>query len=823
MPKFTLDDYMHHYEHEVPHIFNPKLKQFSFTTKFLSCKRNKNIVQFTCLTNDKQKIYIQLELCTPEMFRIRLSKTAKFPEDTLPLVVKKDWKPINIQMGKNRDDVLITTTAIQIKINKNPWQIKVYDKSGRLILEEQSKGIDGLQHPLVCPLGFAVAQNKQTSVYESFTLHPEEQLFGLGEKYSELNKRGKRFISWNCDTATTVTDRAYKNIPLILSTRGYGIFINNTAKITYELGSESYIASSFEVQDNHLDYYVIYGPSFKQILERYTGLTGRAPVPPKWSFGLWMSKCGYRTRQEVEDVARTIRKKKIPCDVIHIDPWWMKEGHFCDFEWAPDEFPNPEEMLRELKKNGFKVSLWEQPYVPKNSKMFEEGKKFGYFIKDKTGRICPFRDFMNPVSAIVDFSNPNAVKWYQAKHQKLLKQGVSAFKTDMSEAVPVDAVFYNGLTGAKMHNLYSLLYNKTVYEISAKHSSETALVWGRSGYAGMQRYPVNWSGDSNSTWHDLATNLRAGLSFGLSGVPFWSCDIGGFIGNPSPELYLRWAQFGLFTSHARCHGATPREPWQFGVSRKDRKENAENAKNKLYNTEQIFRKYANLRYRLIPYIYTYAHLAHQTGLPVIRPLVLEYQDDPNVYHQDLEYLFGEQFLVAPILDETNKRTIYLPAGDWLDYWTKKVYSGNQHIQYTAPLSRLPLFIKQDSIIPMGPQMNYIGEKPFNPITLDIYLKNRANFILLDDNLEVKFAGEKDKNKVEFSISKSSLDYILQFNSYPRPKKVLYNGNPIPESKYKTQWIDAPLSWQLDKKKLQIKLFNQYTTSHHISIFLPPSH
>ncbi|MDI6782824.1 MAG: glycoside hydrolase family 31 protein [bacterium] len=824
MKQFTLDDYLHHYEHNYPHIFNPRLRTFSYTAKLLTLKRKGNEFLFRCETNDKKKVLVGLELCSPEMFRVRLTARNKFNVDNFPMVVKKDWKPVFFQMEKNRYEVIITSSSLQIKINKNPWQIKVYDKSGNLVLEEQSNGIDGLQKHLVCPLGFATTldKDKKPSVYESFTLHPEEQLFGLGEKYSELNKRGKRFVSWNVDTATTVTDRAYKNIPLLLSTRGYGIYINNTAKITYELGSESYIASSFAVEDDQLDYYVIYGPTFKQILYHYTELTGRAPVPPKWSFGLWMSKCGYRNRQEVEHIAKTLRKKRIPCDVIHIDPWWMKEGHFCDFEWDTDAFPNPVEMLRNLKEQGFKVSLWEQPYVPKNSKMFEEGKKHGYFIKDKKGNIYPFRDFMNPVSALVDFTNPEAVKWYQAKHQKILEMGISAFKTDMSEAVPEDAVFYNGLTGAKMHNLYSLLYNRTVYEVGARFPRpiipafagmtsfprkresgretlplppETALVWGRSGYAGTQRYPVNWSGDSNSTWLDMSCNLRAGLNFGLSGVPFWSCDIGGFIGNPSPELFIRWAQFGLFTSHARCHGATPREPWQFGKQ-----------------AEQIFRRFVNLRYRLIPYLYTYAHLAHRTGLPVIRPLVLEYQDDPNVYHQDLEYLFGEQFLVAPILDETNQRTIYLPAGEWLDYWTKKVYSGNQHIHYTAPLSRLPLFIKQDSIIPMGPKMNYIGEKPFNPITIDIYLKNKAEFTLINDQEEIKFFGIREKNQVKFTITKSQKDYLLNFNACSQPKKVLCNGKPIPKATTNKAFSNLHLTWKMGINSLQIKLFNSYSSS-----------
>ncbi len=789
MPMKNLEDYMQPYEDCYPHLFNRKLNTFSYIEKIVLRKRKENIFQFQCLTHEKKKIYVCLELCTPELFRLRMSKVNKFFSYNTAMVAKTEWKKVHYHLKENKENIAIETQSMIINVQKNPWQVTVNNKNGKIIFQEQIKDISGLQQFLSYPPGYGVNSEKETSFYESFVLRPDEQLYGLGEKYDELNKRGKQYVSWNVDTATTVTGRAYKNIPLLFSTYGYGLFINSTAKIIYQLGSESYISASFRVEDEQLDYYFIYGPSFKEILNRYTELTGKPPVPPKWSFGLWMSRCSYMSRKQLEDIGATLRKKKIPCDVLHIDPWWMKDKNFCDFEWDINKFPKPEEMLKELKKKGFKVSLWEQPYVPKNTQMYQEGKKRGYFMKTKDGKVYSFHDFQKSGLGVVDFTNPEAVKWYQTKHKELLEMGVSAFKTDMSEGVPEDGYFHNGQSGKLVHNLYSLLYNKKVYEISASHSKEYALVWGRAGTAGSQRYPIQWSGDSNSTFPDLACNLRSGLSAGLSGLAFWSCDIGGFIGKPSPELYIRWAQFGLFISHARCHGSAPREPWEFGKK-----------------AENIFRFYANLRYQLLPYIYTHAHIAHRTGLPVIRPLVLEYQNDPNVYHQDLEYLLGDSILVAPILDETNQRDIYLPEGEWIDFVSKKRLQGNQHISYKAPLSRLPLFIKQDSIIPLGPLMNYVDEKEWNPISLEIFLKSHAQFTLIDDRQEIKFSGDNNTNGITFKISPSNLNYYLHFHKTFTPKKVVCNGKPISLRNQKEQWENSDTGWRTNQDTIEIKLF-----------------
>ena len=499
-------------------------------------------------------------------------------------------------------------------------------------------------------------------------------------------------------------------------------------------------------------------------------------MPPKWSFGVWMSRCMYKSRTEVETIAKKLRILNIPCDVIHIDPLWLKGREKSGIDSCHDlvfdtkKFPEPEKMVTNLKKMGFKLSLWENPYVLKGTKIYEEGVKKHYFPisltdKNKPAQIEP-PNKPKIFTTLIDFTNPDAVKWYQEKHRKLLNIGVAVFKTDYGEWCPINARFYNGMIGKDMHNLYPVLYNKTVFDIIKKVCGK-GIVWARSAYAGSQMYPVHWSGDTLAKYEVMAQVLRSGLSIGLSGIPFWSHDIGGFIGKPSQELYIRWTQFGMFCSHSRFHGTTPREPWEYGKKSID-----------------ICKKYILLRYRLIPYIYSYAYIANKTGIPIVRAMVLEFQDDHNTYDKDLQYMFGRELLVAPIFNETNIRNIYLPAGKWLDYWDKKEYTGPINIRYYAPLDRLPLFIRENSIIPYCPQMNYIGEKPFNKYVLDCYILSKAEFVLYDDNEIIKFSGIKNRDVLVFSISKSNKEYEMNFYKIT-VKRAIIETKTIKKFDYKT--------------------------------------
>jgi len=336
------------------------------------------------------------------------------------------------------------------------------------------------------------------------------------------------------------------------------------------------------------------------------------------------------------------------------------------------------------------------------------------------------------------------------------------------------------MTGREMHNLYPLLYNKAVFEAVEKYSNGRGIVWARSAWAGSQRYPIHWAGDQLCNFPSLACTLWGGLSLGLSGVPFWSHDIGGFKGEPSPELYIRWAQFGLLSSHSRCHGTTPREPWEFGEE-----------------ALCIFRFYAKLRYRLIPYLYSYAHVASRTGLPLMRAMVLEYQDDPNTYHLGLQYLLGRELLVAPIYDKSSERHVYLPEGKWIDYWTKEEYKGPITIRYKAPLDVIPLFVEGDSIIPLGPEMGYVGEKEFDPLTLDVYLYERAKFTLYDDEQAVSFEGGRKGGDITFEISASRRTYIVQFNKTTCPRAVKVEGRGLQHYETREAFERVQEGWWYD--------------------------
>lgn len=784
-------------------------KNFHKVHRVVSINRERKGVLFRCKTDTDEDIEVKIDICSDNIIRF----CAFSKEDTESfMVVEKSWPEVNFDVREKRNQVEIVTQFLTVRIVQDPWQFCVCNREGLLIWGENLSDLDVNQTPKIKTLGFYHKGGSGTKkVVDSFVLSPDEHLYGLGEKFISLDKKGQRIVSWNMDALGVGTERAYKNIPFLMSTRGYGLFINTTCKIIHSIGTLSSVSYVIQVDDSKLDYYLIYGPKFKNILDQYTELTGKAPVPPKWSFGLWMSRAYFESREKVEEICSKLRDYDIPCDVINPDLYWMRNGKICDFAWDEERFPNPKEMISKIKKKGFKLCLWEHPYVSVESEMFHEGKEKGYFATKEDGSICQISsglpstvhtkegfkgvgtvwNFVSfaPPSAIVDFSNPDAVKWYQDKHKPLLEMGVDVFKTDFGEGIPKDAYFENGMTGRKMHNLYALLYNKAVFEITEEVTGKKSLVWSRSAWAGSQRYPVHWAGDPQTDFASMGCVLRGGLSVSLSGVPFWSHDIGGFAGNkPNPKLYIRWAQFGLLTSHARCHGTTPREPWEFGEE-----------------ALRIFRFYAKLRYRLIPYLYSYAYVANRTGLPIMRAMVLEYQDDPNTYDKDLQYMLGEEFLVAPIFDESDKRYVYLPRGRWIDYWTGDEYEGPNNVWYEAPLDIIPLFVKAGAIIPMGPEMSYVGEKEFNPITLDIYLKDESKFTLWDDNETITFNGVRKEDRIVLTISESDKTYIGKFNKIGKPKKVETTKGKVSYIQRKKDFDKFAQGWYFDDSILWVKI------------------
>jgi alpha-D-xyloside xylohydrolase len=598
--------------------------------------------------------------------------------------------PVDLTVTETEGDLSIETGVLTVVVTLDDWSFRVENPDGAVIFAEEREAVDVRGNRRVSPLGFETEEinhgpHRVAETGTAFKLRPDEKLYGLGEQFTGFDRRGREFDLWHAEPLGTDTERAYKNIPFHLSTNGYGLLVDTTNRVHYDLGASSMGSGTIAVDDDRFSCVFFYGPEFTDVIERYTGLTGRPDRPPKWSFGLWMSRLGYESRDQLEEITDRLRDEDIPADVVHLDPFWMRDGHACDLVWDREQFPDPEGMIDGLHDNDFRLSLWEHPHVPTGTEAFKTGVANGYFVDTGSGkpyvmdRTCQgeYR------GALVDFSDPDAVEWWRDKHRDLLEMGVDTFKTDYGEYVPADGVFDNGRSGQSMHNLYPLLYNKAVYETVAEaNGDDEALVWARSAWIGSQRFPVHWGGDPHPSQSGMAAALRGGLSASLSGIPFWSHDIGGFRGTPSPELYVRWAQFGLLSSHARCHGTTPREPWAFGERATD-----------------LFRRYANLRYRLLPYIYTYAEIAARTGLPVVRPLVLEYQDDPSTQELETQYLLGEDLLVAPVFFETGKRSIYLPEGEWLDFWTRERYEGEQTVHRDVDLQTAPLFLRCGSVLP----------------------------------------------------------------------------------------------------------------------------
>ena len=630
------------------------------------------------------------------------------------------WK-----MDDRADGWSISTSALTLEIDRAPFRVRLKDTVGtvRFVDEPNDRDIRGGFHHF--PTGHARGLRWLTA-----RLKPDEALFGLGEHFGALNRRGQAFASWTVDAFGVRSDRAYKNVPLLVSSEGYGAFFDMTAPLYYDLGQASMAAWQATARADHLRAYLIVGDGIAPIMQAYHRLTGAPGVPPDWSFGFWISRWGYRNREEVMTVARRIREERVPCDVIHVDPYWMRyhEGHHGDLEWDESAFPDPKGMIAELTALGFKLSLWESPYVPLDSEMRVEGERKGFLLKTKDGSgPALVHGFAKP-SAAVDFTNPEAVEWFKAKNRRLLQMGVAVMKTDFAEDMPDDAVPHDGTPAEQLHNLYPLLYQRAVFE-ATQEVHGYGLIWGRSGYAGSQRYPVHWGGDPGCTFDDMAASLRGALSWILSGAAFASFDMGGFFGiptvtdPPSPELYVRWSQMGLLFSHARAHGhRAPREPWAFGEP-----------------ALSIFRRYAQLRYRLLPYLYAAARRAPQ-GVPLARPLVYDHPSDRTTWHIDDEYLLGPDLLVAPMFEPRGRRDVYLPAGGWYDFWTDQRFDGARWITYDAELETLPLFVRAGAVLPMGPELQYANEQVWDPLSFDVYpdATGTMEFGLSDDRRQLRF-------------------------------------------------------------------------------------
>ncbi len=513
-----------------------------------------------------------------------------------------------------------------------------------------------------------------------------ECVYGLGERFTPFVKNGQVVEMWNEDGGTA-TDIAYKNIPFYITNRGYGVFTAHPEKVSYEIASEHVERVQFSVPGEYLDFYVIYGPSPKEVLHRYTALTGRPALPPAWSFGLWLST-SFTTDYDEQTVTHFVdgmAERQIPLSVFHFDCFWMREFHWCDFEWDRRVFPDPEGMLRRLKERGLHVCVWMNPYIAQRSRLFEEGMKHSYLLKRPDGSVWQ-TDLWQAGMGIVDFTNPDARKWFQSHLRRLLQMGVDCFKTDFGERIPTEVVYHDGSDPVRMHNYYSYLYNQTVHNLLVEERGEgEAVLFARSATAGGQKFPVHWGGDCSATYESMAESLRGGLSLSLCGFGFWSHDIGGFVDTAPADLYKRWCAFGLLSSHSRLHGSSSyRVPWLFDEE-----------------AVEVLRFFTRLKCRLMPYLYACAVEAHEQGIPMMRAMFVEFPHDPACDMLDRQYMLGPSLLVAPIFSPDGVVDYYLPAGLWTNLLNGQQVEGGRWIREQHGYLSLPLMVRPNTVLAMG--------------------------------------------------------------------------------------------------------------------------
>lgn len=545
------------------------------------------------------------------------------------------------------------------------------------------------------PLAFCESEGKADRATLSFECKYDECFAGTGERFTKMDLSGHTFYLKNQDGQGVNNRRAYKNIPFYLSSRLYGVFYHTSNYCKLSLADHSTRSVQFLNEDSAVDAYLIGGATPERILYNYRTLTGFPTLPPMWSFGIWMSRMTYFSADEVQEICDRLRREKYPCDVIHLDTGWFRTDWLCEWKFNPERFPDPEGFLQGLKRDGYRVSLWQLPYVAEGAEQINEAKENRYIAPlTKEQERAEGSNFSTlDYAGTIDFTYPKATEWYKGLLKELLDMGVVCIKTDFGENIHMDADYY-GMKPEKLNNLYALLYQKAAYEIT-KDVTGDGIVWARAAWAGCQRYPLHWGGDSASSWDGMAGSVKGGLHFGLSGFGFWSHDVPGFHSLPnfmnSPldeKVYVRWTQFGVFTSHMRYHGSFKREPWHYPA------------------IAPIVKRWWKLRYRLMPYILEEAKAATETGYPMVRALLMHHADDRQAWHIDDEYYFGSQFLVAPVMNSDDKRDVYLPEGRWVDFFTGERYEGGRWLKnIEVPLDRMPLYVKEGAQIAIYPDID----------------------------------------------------------------------------------------------------------------------
>ncbi|WP_153465441.1 alpha-xylosidase [Sediminibacillus terrae] len=645
---------------------------------------------------------------------------------------------VSLNTESTQEELLVSNGSLQVRIQRNPFRVQ-FLHGDTMLTHMESKGLAWIQGP-----------EKESYMRAQLNLGVGESLYGLGERFTPFVKNGQVVETWNKDGGTS-SEQSYKNVPFYLSSRGYGVFVNHPENVSFELGSEAVSKTQFSVEGELMDYYVIDGPTPKEALGRYTELTGKPALPPAWSFGLWLTT-SFTTDYNEETVNHFVdgmAERGIPLSVFHFDCFWMKEFEWCNFEWDRDCFPEPEAMLQRLKAKGLKICVWINPYIAEKSPLFDEAAANGYLLKKKNGDVWQW-DLWQAGMGIVDFTNPDACEWYSSKLKPLLDMGVDTFKTDFGERIPTDVVYFDGSDPERMHNYYAFKFNQVVFDLLKQERGEgEAVVFARAATAGGQQFPVHWGGDCDATYESMAESLRGGLSLTLSGFGYWSHDIGGFENTATPDLFKRWTAFGLLSSHSRLHGSKSyRVPWLFDEE-----------------AVEVTRHFSQLKNRLMPYLFAKAVENRQTGVPVMRPMLLEFPDDRNSHVLDQQYMLGDSLLVAPIFNEEGIGSYYLPHGKWTHLLTGEVVEGGSWHQKHYDYMSLPLFVKENTILAMGKTNDRPDYDYADDVSFAIYQLNdgqKANAAVTDSTgrSKGKIEATRKGSQITITTDMESLSYSV---------------------------------------------------------------
>ena len=702
---------------------------------------------------------LKIEFCTPSIVRVRISKTNKFKSNEPYMVTRYNWEKVNLKREETSDKLSYTTSKLKLEIQKSPFKLSIFDLQGNILSEDV----------------ITQDSDSKTNNIVSKKLQADEHFFGFGERMDFLDRRGKsvhlevgRGIGKpHIIGAYNVLEANYSPVPFFMSTNGYGIFYHTSYPSDWDMGKTNPEIYSFSSEDPEVDYYFIYGPDLPQILDHYTSITGKSPMLPKFAMGLHVGTYSGGTWGHEEETSANypvslvekFRQYQIPIDVLHLDSTWRMFGEnggsgATTFEWR-ETFVNTEQMFDSLYAlNLNAVGLHVRPRFDNGKKLrlLDQARKAGYVYPEP-----------NNSGEFVNFFDEEAVNWWwENGAMRVAEQGAMFFKTDEGSAFgrKANESEKTGPQGEEiksLHNIFPVAYAKAPFEKYQEYNGIRGMNHTREGYSGIQRYPFIWAGDWPSEWQYFEPVIKAGLNIGMSGVGYWSHNMGGFEHVADPELYIRWCQFGFFSPIAHLFGMEHpnyKEPWNYGEE-----------------AQKIFKQYDDFRYSLIPYIYSTAYQNHKTGMPLMRALVLDYQDDPNVYEITDQYLFGESMMICPVVTKGAKtRVVYLPEGEWTNYWTGETFKGKQYLNVLCPIEEMPIFIKSGAIIPSQEVQQFVGEKEIDTITLDVYPGIDSEFYLYDDD-----GKSLDYENGKFSLTKITLE------SNQNSAKISIN---IPEGDYK---------------------------------------